>query len=343
MRKRWRLDLPWSWKAGGAQAWRGRPATANLRAMGKILLFGQAPFGRAVLDGLLARGHEITAVCTPAEREGRGADPLAEGAREAGLRLVQRKSYKGAEAQAEVAPEEADLGVLAFVTQIIPLAMVEAPRKASVCFHPSRLPAYRGGSAIPWQLIKGETKSAVTLFRPDEGMDTGPIYLQRDVEIGANESAGSFYYSKVFDLGVAATLDAVDGVLDGSLTGVVQDESLASYDPLCRDAQAAIDWTRPTRELHNLVRGCDPAPGAHALFQGQSLRIFGSRPAKSEGVAAPGTVLAIGEAGLEVATSDGSLTFAKLRGAAKKASALEVAQELGLEVGACLANAKADA
>ncbi len=301
--------------------------------MGKILLFGQAPFGRAVLDGLLARGHDITAVCTPAARDGAAPDPLAAGAAEAGLRLVQRKSYKGEEAHAEVAPEQADLGVLAFVTQIIPLAMVEAPRLASICFHPSLLPAYRGGSAIPWQLIKGETRGGVTLFRPDAGMDTGPIYLQREVEIGREDSAGSFYYRSIFDLGVAATLDCVDGVLDGTLVGEVQDEALATYDPLCRDEQAIVQWNRTTGELHNLVRGCDPAPGAHATFAGKRLRLFGSTRARRAAADAPGTVLALGEAGLEVATADGSLVFAKLRGEGAKGTAVEVAAAEGIEVG----------
>ncbi|MFT4571180.1 MAG: methionyl-tRNA formyltransferase [Hyphomicrobiaceae bacterium] len=325
-------------------AWRGGGGGVNLGVMGKIVLFGQAPFGRAVLDGLLERGHEITGVCTPAAREGAPLDPVAEGATQAGLRLIQRKSYKGEEAHAQVAAESADLGVLAFVTQIIPLQMVDAPRLGSVCFHPSLLPAFRGGSAIPWQLIKGESVGGVTLFRPDAGMDTGPIYLKREAEIGPDASAGSFYYTKIFDLGVQATLDSVDGVLDGSLTGDVQDEAQATYDPLCRDEQAIVSWNRPTADLHNLIRGCDPAPGAHAMFGGKRIRLFGSRRKGSGSATAtaatPGTVLAVDEVGIEVATADGSLVFSKLRTNGAKAAASQVAEAEGISPGARLDDGK---
>jgi methionyl-tRNA formyltransferase len=303
--------------------------------MGSIVLFGQAPFGRAVGEGLLERGHEITAVCTPAL--GARPDPLAALATERGLRLVARKSYKGEEAAAEVAAAGADLAVLAFVTQIIPTPILDAPRHGAICFHPSLLPAYRGGSALAWQLIAGETRGGVTLFRPDEGVDTGPIYLQRELEIGPDESAGSFYYTKVFDAGVAATLDTVDGILAGTLEAVPQDEAGASHQPLCKDEHAGIDWTRSTSELHNLVRGCDPAPGAHARFGDAVVRFYGS--SRGTGSGEPGTVLAVGEDGIEVATGDGSLRFAKMAGPEVKGKAGEVASATGLAVGAKLASA----
>ncbi|MEE8312403.1 MAG: formyltransferase family protein, partial [Candidatus Binatia bacterium] len=200
----------------------------------KIVLFGQAPFGARVLAGLIEAGHEITAVCVPPDREGRAVDPLKEKALASSLRLVQRGSYKAQDAAEEVDAGSADLGVLAFVTQIIPVAILDAPRLASVCFHPSLLPAYRGGSAIPWQLINGETRGGLTLFRPDDGIDAGPIYLEREIEIEPDDSAGSYYYAKMFEPGVATTLEAVEGLLAGALAGVAQDEAAATHDPLCR-------------------------------------------------------------------------------------------------------------
>jgi len=300
----------------------------------KIVLFGQAPFGARVLEGLLARGHDVSAVCVPPDRSGAPLDPLKQAAQEAGVRVVQRASYKGADAAREVDAGTVDLGVLAYVTQIIPVTILDAPKRASICFHPSLLPAYRGGSAINWQLIAGETVGGVTLFRPDDGVDTGPIYLQRRLEIGSDESSGSFYYGQVFEIGIDATLECVERVLAGTVEPVPQDESRASHQPLCRDEHARIDWARPTRDLHNLVRGCDPSPGAHSLWHGETIRVYGSRRAAVEPVAEAGTIVGIADSGIEVAAGDGSLRFAKLAAAGhKKAPASELAAALGLEVG----------
>ncbi len=307
--------------------------------MAKILLFGQAAFGSRVLEGILAAGHEVTAVCVPPDSRGRPLDPLKEKALESGLRVVQRKSYRNAEAASEVDAAGADLGVLAFVTQIIPREILDAPRLASVCFHPSLLPAYSGGSAIAWQLIHGETRGGVTLFRPDDGIDSGPIYLCRELEIGPDDSAGSYYYSRVFEPGIAATLEVVEGLLAGSLEGVVQDESKATHDPLCKDEHAGVDWTRSCQELHNLIRGCDPAPGAFTRWQAVPVRLYGSRSGgeATDVAAAPGTVVSIDTHGLRVAAADGLVTVTKLAVGGdtpiKKGPAAEVAAAAGLEVG----------
>lgn len=305
--------------------------------MARIVLFGQAPFGAKVMEGLRARGHEIVAACVPPDREGKPLDPLKEAALAAGLPVIQRKSYKAPDAMGEVRPERADLGVLAYVTQIIPRAILDAPRLASLCFHPSLLPKYRGGAAINWQLIRGETRSGVTLFKPDDGIDTGPIYLQREIAIGPDDTSGSFYYGKVFEPGVAATLECVELLLAGKARGVVQDESLATSDPLCRDEHAAIDWSKPVGEVHNLVRGCDPSPGAHASVGGKTVRFFGSRitSTTASGVA-PGTVVAIGADGIEVTARGGSVRFAKLSAGGGKLAASEVASQIGLAPGARL-------
>lgn len=301
--------------------------------MAKILLFGQAQFGAKVMDELRARGHEILAACVPPDKEGRPADPLKEAALAAGVPVVQRKSYKTPDAMAELRPERADVGVLAYVTQIIPATILDAPRLASVCFHPSLLPKYRGGSAINWQLINGETVGGVTLFRPDDGIDEGPIYLQKELPIGPDDTAGSFYYSAVFEPGVAATVEAVEMLIAGTARGVPQDESRASYEPLCRDEHAGVDWTKPARVVHNLVRGCDPSPGAHCRFGGKRVRLYGSRIAGGTSGKAPGSVIAIDENGIEIAVGDGSVRFAKLSVGGPKSAAAQAAAEIGLGVG----------
>jgi methionyl-tRNA formyltransferase len=288
-----------------------------------------------VLEGLRAAGHEVLAACVPPDKEGKALDPLKEVALAAGVPVIQRKSYKTPDAMAEVKPERADLGVLAYVTQIIPRAILDAPRLASICFHPSLLPKYRGGAAINWQLIRGETRGGVTLFRPDDGIDAGPIYMQREIAIGPDDTAGSFYYAKVFEPGVAATLECVERVLSGKASGVPQDERAATHDPLCRDEHAGIDWAKSAAEIHNLVRGCDPSPGAHRVVGGNTLRFFGSRVASHmPSKHAPGTVVALDDRGMEVAARDGTLCFAKLSAGAGKVAARDAAAQIGIAVGA---------
>lgn len=304
--------------------------------MAKILLFGQAQFGLEVFQELLARGHEIAAVCPPPDAEGRPPDPLKAAALERGVRVVQRKSYRAADAAAEVAADGADVGVLAYVTQIVPSAILDAPRLGSICFHPSLLPAYRGGSAINWQIVEGGRQGGLTLFRPDDGIDEGPIYLQRQLEIGPDDSAGSYYYGKVFAAGVAATVECVDLLLAGEVVATPQDEARATYEPLFRDEHARVDWSRSVRQVHDLVRGCDPSPGAHARVGPQTVRLYGSRIASQRDRARPGTVLAITPAGIEVATAGGSVLLAKLGVGGKKTAAAEAAASLGVEVGAVL-------
>jgi methionyl-tRNA formyltransferase len=302
--------------------------------MAKILLFGQAQFGAKVMEGLRERGHEIVAACVPPDKEGKPLDPLKEAALAAAVPVVQRKSYKTPEAITELRPERADVGVLAYVTQIIPATILDAPRLASVCFHPSLLPKYRGGSAINWQLINGETTGGVTLFRPDDGIDEGPIYLQKEIPIGPDETAGSFYYSAVFEPGVAATIESVEMLLAGTARGVPQDESRASYEPLCRDEHAGVDWAKPARLVHNLVRGCDPSPGAHCRLGEKRVRLYGSRVAAVASTGkAPGTVLAIEDKGVEVAVGDGSVRFAKFAVGGPKVAAAQAAGEIGLRPG----------
>jgi methionyl-tRNA formyltransferase len=301
--------------------------------MATIVLFGQAQFGQKVFEELRARGHDLLAVGPPPDAPGRPVDPLKAAAAEAGVRVVQHRSWRSAEAAADLQAARADLAVLAYVTQIVPSSILDAPRLGAICFHPSLLPAYRGGSAINWQIIDGCTKGGVTLFRPDDGIDEGPVLLQHELPIGEDDTAGSFYYGKVFDVGVAATVACAELVLEGLAHPEAQDEALATYEPLCRDEHASVDWARSVRQVHNLIRGCDPSPGAHARFGGRAVRLYGSRVVSRRDVAAPGTVLVIDGAGVEVATAGGSVRLARLGIDGRKVAASEAAAALGLAVG----------
>src|SRR5438046_5202974 len=174
----------------------------------RILLVGQAAFAEEVLRGLEAAGDAIAAVACPPDA-GPKPDPVKAAALARGVPLHQFRSLKAPEARHAFAEARADLGVLAYVTQIVPEPLLHIPRLTSICFHPSLLPRYRGGSAIAWQLIRGETESGVTVFWPDAGIDTGPIVLQRSATVGPDENAGRLSFRRLCRLGVAVMLYAV--------------------------------------------------------------------------------------------------------------------------------------
>ena len=295
----------------------------------RIALFGQAAFGKEVLERLAAAGHDVVAVYAPTD--GARPDPLAQAAAERGLPVLacarfRQKGVARPERVKEHAALGAELNVLAFVTAIVPLEILDAPPRASLCFHPSLLPRFRGGAAIAWQIMLGAEETGVTVFRPDAGIDTGPIVVQKGgVAIGPEDTAGTLYFQKLYPLGVEAVVEAVARVADGTAVYREQDEVEASFQGLVDDAAARIDWSRPAEALDRQLRGCDPQPGAFALRGGETVRLFDARLERGAAAAAPPGTLLEGEAGrLRVAARDGVLSFARARvGAGPKAPARE--------------------
>ncbi|HEU4429798.1 MAG TPA: methionyl-tRNA formyltransferase [Myxococcota bacterium] len=308
----------------------------------RIAYFGQAPFGRDVLVRLLEAGHQIAGVYAPPARPGAKADPLAEEAEKRGLALFRHAAMRKKTGEpiasriAEHAALHADLNVLAFVTMILPPEIVDAPRLGSLCFHPSLLPKFRGGNALAWQIIAGEREAGVTVFKPDAGVDAGPIVVQKgQVPILPHHTAASLYFESLYALGVEAMVEAVARVADGTATFTPQDESRASFQGLVDDAVARIDWSRGAAEIDRLVRGCDPNPGAHARRGAEVVRLFGCTLAEGFDFSAPpGTVIGLDAKGARIAARGGVLSVAKLRvGAGGKANAAEA----GIAVGDALA------
>lgn len=300
----------------------------------RIVLFGQAAFAEKTLEKLQSKGEEVVAVFCPPDAPGGKFDPVKQRALQLNIPVYQHKTLKAPEVREQVASFRADLGILAFVTQIIPPAVFNAPQLGSICFHPSLLPKYRGRSAINWALINGETVTGLTLFWVDEGIDTGPILLQKEVAVDPDDTTGTLYFNKIFPLGVEAIGESVDLIKAGNPPRIVQDESVATYDPPCGDAHARINWSKPAQEVYNLIRGCDPQPGAHTTWQGKMVRLYDCRLQKVDGAASPGEVLEIGGEHVSVAVPGGVIIAKKLKGDGGKVAAAEYAQQAGLQVGA---------
>jgi methionyl-tRNA formyltransferase len=243
----------------------------------KIALIGQQDFGKAVLEAFLARGEEASAVFCAPEKEGARPDALRVAAQAKGLKVYQLRSLRDPEATKAIKDAGSDIGVMAFVTQFAPQEFVNIPRHGTIQYHPSLLPKYRGPSSINWPIIKGDTETGLTIFRPTDGLDEGSVILQKKTPIGPDDTLGSVYFDRLFPMGVAALLEAADLVTAGKHIETAQDESNASYEGWCRSAEARIDWAKPVDHVYNLIRGCNPVPGAWTTANGRKLQIFDAR------------------------------------------------------------------
>jgi len=299
----------------------------------RIILIGQAAFAEKALEKLLGKGEKVVAVYCPLDPPNGKFDPVKQKALQLGIPVRQHKSFRAPEVCDEFVALNADLAVLAFVTQIVPPQVFSVPRLGSICFHPSLLPKYRGASAINWALIKGESVTGLSLFWVDKGIDTGPILLQKEVRVEPDDTTGSLYFNKIFPLGIEAIGEAIDLINAGNPPRLVQDESKANYDPPCGDVHAKIDWSKPAQEVYNLIRGCDPQPGGHATYSDKMVRIFDARLQPGENSASAGQVTGIGAEEITIALNGGTLTAKRVRGEGAKISGAEFAKQAGLKVG----------
>ena len=297
-----------------------------------IVVHGQQAFGRAVLERLLENGEDVVAVFSAPDKEGRARDPLAELAEAKGLPLHQPTSWKTPEAKELMARYKPDLCMMAYVTLFVPQDVLEIPTKGTFQYHPSLLPRHRGPSSINWPIIMGDEKTGLTIFWPNEGLDEGPILLQKEVAIAPDDTLGSLYFNQLFPMGVDAMMEALDLVREGKAPALKQDESQATYESWCGKKDAEIDWSRTDSELYNLIRGCDPQPGAWTTHKGEVVQIYDS--ARSEGKGAPGEIIEATAAGLRVAARDGAILIKRVRAkGGQKIAAAEWAAQAGLRPG----------
>src|SRR5258706_1176716 len=307
----------------------------------KIAIIGQQDFGKAVLEAFLARGDTVAGVFVAPEKEGAHPDPLKVTAQEKGLKVFQFASLKTPEAAQAMKDLGADIGIMAFVLQFAPQEFVNIPRHGTIQYHPSLLPKYRGPSSINWPIARGEKKTGLTIFRPTDGLDEGPVILQKETEIAENDTLGTVYFDRLFPMGVKAMLEAADLVVAGKHKEIVQDESQASYEGWFRANEAKVSWANHVDVIHDTIRGADPAPGAWTTIGGKKLQLFGSRKHRVRTFGAVkgkiGEITDIGAESMRITAQGGQIEVTKVKAEdTKKISAAEWAKGAGVGPGTIL-------
>lgn len=283
----------------------------------RIVIIGQADFGKAALEAFMARGDTVAAVFCALEKPGAKPDALRVAADKSGVRVHQFASLRSPEAHDAMRTAQPELIVMAYVTQFAPQSLVNIPPLGAIQFHPSLLPRHRGPSAIGWAIAHGEKHTGLTIFRPTDGLDEGPVILQKTCDIGPSETLGEVYFNKLFPMGVTALLEAADLVARGEAVEHVQSEAYAGYEGWMHDEEAQVHWAMHVDVIHNLIRSCNPSPGAWTWFGHVKGRIYDVRKVmvRTYGAVqgAPGTIAAITDDAIVVNTHGGRIEILVVR------------------------------
>jgi len=306
----------------------------------RVVIVGQQAFGNSVLEGFIARGDTVAGVFAAPEKPGSRPDPLVVAAEERKLPVHRFAKYSAPEALDALKACDADIGVMAYVLLFAPPEFCAIPKHGMIQFHPSLLPLHRGPASIPWAIIRGRSETGLTIFRPTPGLDEGPVILQKRVPIGPNDTAASLYFDKIFPLGVEALIQAADLVTAGRATEWTQDEKEATYEGWVREAEARINWANHVDFVYDLIRGCNPAPGAWTIFGEQKLYLFDAKKIMAPTFGAArgkklGEVVSAGPEGVRIHAPGGFIEVSRLRlGDGAKVKSSEIDLPVGTVLGA---------
>jgi methionyl-tRNA formyltransferase len=295
----------------------------------RLLFMGTPEFALPSLRALIARGDEIVGVVTQPDRpKGRGrtltAPPVKEVAQAHEVPVYQPDKVRKPEFLKRIEGLHPDLIVVVAFGQILPRALLSIPKQGCINVHASLLPRYRGAAPVAWAILKGESETGVTTMLMDEGMDTGPILLQRKTEIHPDETAGSLA-DRLSRIGAALLLETLDQLVEGSLNPISQDSSLATYAPLLRKEDGLIDWSKEAAEIERQIRAMDPWPGTYTFYRETRWRIWSAEAIEQgSGVRGqgsgfgkrsehPGEIVRADESALEVSTGKGYIRIKSLQ------------------------------
>lgn len=290
----------------------------------RIVFMGTPDFAVGSLQALCESGkHEILAVVTQPDRpKGRGnkllQTPVKEYALAQGLTVYQPQKVKTPEFVELLHELQPELIVVAAFGQFLSKEILELPKYGCINVHASLLPKYRGAAPIQYAIIKGEKESGVTIMQMDIGMDTGAMLDKVVVPIEENTTMGELHYV-LREQGAALLLQVIDKIAAGTAVAEPQDNEQATYATLLDRSMEHIDWSKTAQEVHNLIRGFNPAPSTFTkLPNGKGLKIWGSKMTDKNSAAAAGTVIETGKHSFFVACGEGVLEITEVQPESKK-------------------------
>jgi len=298
--------------------------TEPLEAPLRIVFMGSPVWAVACMQRLLAGPDEVVAAyCQPDKRAGRGrkvtAPPVASDARDHGVPVHQPRSLRDPVVLEQLSALQPDLIVVVAYGKILPPAVLQIPRFGCINVHFSLLPAWRGAAPVQYAIIHGDERTGVTTMLMDEGLDTGPILLQRSEPVAPDDTTDSLG-RRLTELGADLLVETIDALRDGALRAIPQDPAEATHAPTLKKQAGAIDWSRPAVELERLIRGTHPWPGAYTFRDGRRLKILKAYLVDHPcGTASPGEVVAADRTGITVACGECFVALAEVQPEGKRA------------------------
>jgi methionyl-tRNA formyltransferase len=288
----------------------------------RIIFMGTPQFAVPTLETIIRERYEILSVVTQPDRpKGRGQrlspPPVKVVAQESHLKILQpeRLDDRFLDAVDQLQP---DLLVVVAFGQIIPGKLLRSATWGGINIHASLLPRYRGSAPIQWAIINNEKTTGLTTMFMDEGMDTGPILMQEEVDILDGETAGELH-DRLAALASGVLIKTLKGLAEGMVREIAQDDSLATYTSKITKEQGLIDWSLPAERLYGLIRGLDPWPGALTYGNGKPVKVFRPLlPDTSSRYGRPGRVKDVTERGLEIETGLGTIIVKEVQSPGKK-------------------------
>lgn len=298
----------------------------------KVIFMGTPDFAVGTLRAIIEAGHEVSLVVTqPDKPKGRGGKMAISAVKEAALEyelpIFQPDRIRKEENIAYLREYEADVIVVVAFGQILPKEILEMPKYGCVNVHASLLPKYRGAAPIQWAVIAGEKVSGVTTMHMDEGLDTGAILLQREIELAEDETGGSLF-DRLSQVGAELLVETLKGLEEGTISERAQDDSLASHTSIIKKSFGEINFTKPAKEIECLIRGLNPWPSAFTHYNGKLLKIWKAQVLTEEEAkgqlsadfseAKAGEIVGITKHSLFIKTGEGLLSVLELQLEGKK-------------------------